>query len=305
MNEEVIAQICIKHFLESPQSIDRCGVGIGNYVYIVECKNTKYVIRCSEEINAYDNTRSLLGKLSALDIPIPHVVASGKFLQYEYIILTYIEGKDIGLVYQNLSTNEKKKIAKDVVGIQNKVAELDIKNIDENWSWESVVKDILNRAKGLILKNGYFSIEKVERLQAKMSNFAEYFANVKPIPYLDDISSKNLLINNGQVSGVIDIDWIGIGDRLTFVALTKMAFLDLEYDTDYITYILKEMQLNETEKAVMDFYTLMFCVDFMGERGTKFLDKTVKVDEQIVKRLNQIYDTLWNDFIKNCETINL
>ena len=298
MNEEIISQICIKHFSELPKSIDRCGVGIGNYVYIVECKSTKYVIRCSEEINAYYNTKFLLRKLSALDIPIPHVIANGKLLQYEYIVLTYIEGKDIGLVYQNLSTSEKKKIAKEVVEIQNRVAELDIKNVDENWNWESVVQDILNRAKELILKNGYFSVEKIERLQATMPDLAEYFANVKPIPYLDDISSKNLLINKGQISGVIDIDWIGVGDRLTFVALTKMAFLDLGYDIDYITYLLEEMQICDMEKTVFDFYTLMFCVDFMGERGTTFLDRTVKVDEQIVKRLNQIYDMLWNDFAK-------
>ena len=299
MNEEIISKICIKHFSEPPKSTDRCGVGIGNYVYIVECKNTKYVVRCSEETNAYANTKFLLRKLSVLDIPIPHIIASGMLLQYEYIILTFIEGKDIGLVYQNLSTSEKKKIAKDVVEIQNKVAKSDIKNTDENWSWESFVKDILGRAKERILKNGYFAIEKVEQLQEKMSDFAEYFANVKPIPYLDDISSKNLLINNGWVSGIIDIDWIGFGDRLTFAALTKMAFLDLGYDTDYITYLLKEMQISGIEKTVFDFYTMMFCVDFMGERGTTFLDKTVKVDEQIVKRLNQIYDMLWNDFAKN------
>lgn len=299
MNEEIISKICIKHFSEPPKSTDRCGVGIGNYVYIVECKNTKYVIRCSEETNAYANTKFLLRKLSVLDIPIPHIIASGMLLQYEYIILTFIEGKDIGLVYQNLSTSEKKKIAKDVVEIQNKVAKSDIKNTDENWSWESFVKEILDRAKERILKNGYFAINKVEQLQEKMSDFAEYFANVKPIPYLDDISSKNLLINNGQVSGIIDIDWIGFGDRLTFAALTKIAFLDLGYDTDYITYLLKEMQVCGIEKTVFDFYTLMFCVDFMGERGTTFLDKTVKVDEQIAKRLNKIYDMLWNDFTKN------
>lgn len=142
MNKEIIYQICIKHFSEPPKSTDRCGVGIGNYVYIVECKNTKYVIRCGEETNAYANTKFLLRKLSVLDIPIPHIIANGRILQYEYIVLTYIEGKDIGLVYQNLSTSEKKKIAKDVVEIQKKVAESDIKNTDENWSWETFVKEI-------------------------------------------------------------------------------------------------------------------------------------------------------------------
>ncbi len=56
------------------------------------------------------------------------------------------------------------------------------------------------------------------------------------------------------------------------------------------------------------FYTFIFCVYFMGERGMQFMDKTVEVNEQIVERLNSLYDLLWdewnshsgtNDFIDN------
>ncbi len=47
------------------------------------------------------------------------------------------------------------------------------------------------------------------------------------------------------------------------------------------------------------FYTLMYCVDFMGERGMQFTDKTIEVNEQIINRLNNIYDMLWYAF-KGC-----
>lgn len=76
---------------------------------------------------------------------------------------------------------------------------------------------------------------------------------MKPIPYLDDISSKNLLVENGHISGVIDVDWIGIGDKLTFAALTNMAFINLGYDTDYVKYILEELQLKTIEKKLLFF----------------------------------------------------
>lgn len=42
--------------------------------------------------------------------------------------------------------------------------------------------------------------------------------------------------------GIIDIDQMGIGDKLMYVALTNMALLNMEYDTDYVKCILKEMQ---------------------------------------------------------------
>lgn len=96
--------------------------------------------------------------------------------------------------------------------------------------------------------------------------------------------------------GIIDIDWMGIGDKLTYIALTNMALLNLEYDTDYVKYILEEMQVDDIQKKAFLFYTLMFCVDFMGERGTQFMDKTVEVNEQIIDRLNRIYDQLWDEW---------
>lgn len=147
-----------------------------------------------------------------------------------------------------------------------------------------------------IVKNGYFDVERVERLRGEEGVLKEYFASVRPVAYLDDVSTKNLLIYNGRISGIIDIDWIGIGDKLTFAALTNMALLNDAFDTDYVTYILEEMQISEIERKAFLFYTLMFCVDFMGERGMQFMDKRVEVNEQIVERLNAIYDRLWTEW---------
>ncbi|MDO4333695.1 MAG: hypothetical protein Q4C58_13555 [Eubacteriales bacterium] len=43
----------------------------------------------------------------------------------------------------------------------------------------------------------------------------------------------------------------------------------------------------------------MYCVDFMGERGMRFMDKTIEVNEQIIDRLNGIYDKLWDEWSKD------
>lgn len=296
MNEEVIFQLCMKCLSEKPKSIERCTVGHGNFVYIVECSGVKYVIRCSLERNAYENTIYWLEQLSSIEIPVPKVVAKGMLDEYDYLILTYFEGNDIGLVYTQLSDEDKKEIAKDIVHIQNQVETLKLENVDPQWSWSSVVNDMLERAGERIVKNGYFELEKVERVGILTEQMNEYFVSVKPVAYLDDISSKNLLIHNGRISGIIDIDWMGIGDKLTYVALTNMALLNMEYDTKYVKYILDEMHVNKMQKKAFLFYTLMYCVDFMGERGMQFMDKTVEVNEQIIDRLNSIYDLLWNEW---------
>ena len=158
---------------------------------------------------------------------------------------------------------------------------------------------MLERAKERIAANGYFEVEKVDRLWKSAEKLEGYFSSIEPIAYLDDVSTKNLLIHNGRISGIIDIDWIGIGDKLTYVAMTNMALLNMECDTDYVKYILDEMLLNDIQKKAFLFYTLMFCVDFMGERGMQFMDKFVEVNEQVIDRLNSLYDMLWAEW-KSC-----
>lgn len=277
----------------TPQKIERCAVGIGNQVYIVTCDNIKYVFRCSTEENAYADTIYWLNELSALNLSVPKVLLTGECGNYHYLILNFIEGKDIGLVYSGLTKSEKRKIARDVIDMQNKVAQLPLKHIDGNWSWIQYIDEMLDRARVRIGKNGYFDIEKVERLKSEKDVLKDYFLNIRPIAYLDDISTKNLLIHNGHVSGFIDIDWMGVGDSLTFIALTFIALLNMKMETDYVDYLLEYKKVSALEKKAFLFYSLLFCVDFMGERGTQFLDKTIEVNGEIVNRLNQIYDTLW------------
>ena len=294
MNEQIISRLCSEYFSENLKSIERCSVGQGNYVYIVECADVKYVVRCSSEHNAYQDIIYWLERLSSIEIPIPKVIATGNFEEYEYLILTYFEGKDIGLVYTQLSDRDKKEIAKEIVSIQNKVAAMPLENVAPDWSWRTEVEYMLERARERIAKNGYFDVGKVDRLWDLVERLDDYFANIKPIAYLDDVSTKNLLIHNGRISGIVDIDWMGIGDRLTYAALTNMALLNMEYDTDYVEYILEEMKISDIEKEAFLFYTIMYCVDFMGERGMQFMDKTVEVNERIIDRLNSIYDMLWS-----------
>lgn len=84
---------------------------------------------------------------------------------------------------------------------------------------------------------------------------------------MDDISTKRLLIYDGKLSEIIDIDCVGLGDVLTFVAMTRVALLNTDSDTKYIDYLLDELRPNKIEYKAFVFYCLVYCVDFMGERG--------------------------------------
>ena len=57
-----------------------------------------------------------------------------------------------------------------------------------------------------------------------------------------------------------------------------------------------EMNITDLQRKAFCFYTLMYCVNFMGERGTQYNDRVVEVNQRIIDRLNMIYDQLWNEW---------
>lgn len=284
---------------KSVVQIERCCTGIANYVFAVSTIAEKFILRCSKKEDAYDATAYWLNKLSVYEIPIPAVLSKGTCGDYSYLILSYIPGDDIGAVYDKLNDGEKKQIAKKVVEIQQMVSRIDI-STDTDWTWNGFIDELLDRANERIKRNHYFDTDKIHIIKKLRQEIKEYLDAVRPMPYLDDISTKNLLIYEGKVSGIIDIDWIGLGDMLTFVALTKVALLNMDLDTKYIDYLLDEIHPNAIEHKAFIFYCLLYCVDFMGERGTQFLDKKIPVNERIVEKLNDIFDILMGEWNKCC-----
>lgn len=280
--------------------LERCSSGIANYVYVVSTTTEKFIFRCSKEENAYEATAYWLSKLSECGISTPVVLSKGIYNGYSYLVLSYIPGDDIGNVYDELNENEKKQIAKELVEIQRKVSRIGI-SADIGWTWNNFIDGILNRADERIKRKHYFDAGKIQIVRNIQLEMGEYLNAVCPTPYLDDISTKNLLIYKGRISGIIDIDWIGLGDMLTFVALTKVALLNMNLDTKYIDYLLNEIHPSVIERRAFVFYCLLYCVDFMGERGMQFLDKKVAVNENIVRRLNNIFDVLVDEWSKCCE----
>jgi aminoglycoside phosphotransferase (APT) family kinase protein len=64
-------------------------------------------------------------------------------------------------------------------------------------------------------------------LRAKLCNLRSrvesYFDAVQPTPFLDDLTTKNVLVKNGELSGIIDVDFVCYGDPLLGVGATMAS----------------------------------------------------------------------------------
>jgi hypothetical protein len=102
-----------------------------------------------------------------------------------------------------------------------------------------------------------------------------------------------VIIHNGRLSGIVDVDEICFGDPLTTPALTQMSLLASGYPTDYVDFWCDALELDHAQRRAVVFYTALFCVCFLGEVGQAFnANGSATVDLQKVARLNAILDDL-------------
>jgi len=304
---ETVNKICDDVFNGKPTEIIRNTVGLAGYVYTVVFNDTKYVIKISDDKNLIIGSTYWLNKVKNLDIPTPCVIAENLVNAPYYFVMSFIPGKDLGLVYSSLLKSEKKIIAKKIIGFQKEIKKLpmakgfgslnsyeDSENICTSWE-ESLLNDI-NRAEEAIINNGIFSVEYVLKLKKIVPYFKEYFNSIKPVPFLDDITTKNVLIHEGKLLGIIDLDWISFGDEVLFLGLVTMALLSMKADIDYADYLKDEMNLNDMQERALKFYVLMFCVIFMSEKGMCFNQaEPMKVSEEDKMLLQEIFNRYYEE----------
>ena len=264
-----------------PDSVQRNQVGIAAYVYTVEINKSKYVIKLSETKELICGSTYWLDKLQNFNLPIPKILTINTHTNPYYFIMSCIDGKDLGLVYNDLSSEQKRNIAHDIYKYQNIIQSLplangygflnsyeDKNNIKNNW--KEVVESHIQRSENRIFQNGIFSIDYVNRVRSFILYFNDYFNTIKARAFFDDATTKNVLILDGKLAGIIDLDWICFGDRLYVIALTTMSLLSMHADLEYVEYWKKLEKLSKMQETVLLFYILVFCIDFMSEKGMRF-----------------------------------
>ncbi len=318
MNIQIAKEICKKYLNTDPLECYRFTTGLRNYSFYLQTENDKYVVKICKQDNLQSLKNSVywIGRLKTLNIQIPDIVTMDLNCQTPFVIYTYIEGDDLGNVYQRLNESEKKEIAQNLVNIQREVKKLgqadgygylsNMTDPNKKDCWLDVIKEHINRSRSRIKENGYFSESYADKVEKLLPDFFSYFETIPPLAFFDDATTKNVLINDGKFSGIIDFDYICFGDELYTIALTKMSLLNSNYSLTYIDYWLEYRGLNQSEQAALDLYTLIFCIDFMSEKGMCFNKaQPLKVSEHEVEQLKNIYDEYMTKIMLNAQRTGL
>jgi hypothetical protein len=290
------------------ETIERFPSGLANYVYDVRLVDgRRLVARLAHSVDALATTRAAVywnRLLRPRGVPLPRLL--GWELRppegVPYLWLERLPGRELGEVFPALARPQQRVLAGLIVGIQRSVGQLpdgpgygfanSYRANELLPSWEAVLRAELARGREWITRAGVVDVAHVARVESRLPDFAAYCAAIAPTPFLDDTTTKNVLIHEGKLSGIVDVDWLCFGDPLFTVALTRMALLSRGWETAYIEDWLELLDANAAQRAALEIYTAIFCVNFLGELGQAFNRAApAPVEEAHAARLLTVLET--------------
>lgn len=189
------------------------------------------VLRTSTRPRAFAYTQHNLAVLGALGLSVQSVRAAGRTASGgSFIILNWIPGEDLLYELGGMSCAQMTAVAARVVELQQRVCGLPPA---KGFGWAPIGRDgplqawtdVFGKpAPASLLDDGTKLGKLRARLSLVRSRVEAYFSTVAPAPFLDDLTTKNVLVENGILRGIIDVDFVCYGDPLLSVGAT-IAFI--------------------------------------------------------------------------------
>jgi aminoglycoside phosphotransferase (APT) family kinase protein len=220
---------------------------------------------------------------------------------FPFVILERLPGSDLGFVVDRLSHDELRSLARRLAGLQATVTNLPpgrgygfsprMEGPFLHASWGDAIAASLSRSRMRIHRAGIVDEDHVDRVQAASHTLEAYFARVSPTPFLHDITTKNVIIDGARLSGILDVDDLCFGDPLFLVGLIRIALQANDHAMIYADAWIEMLRPDEQQRVALNFYSALFCVDFMGELGHRFNRAEVaSVEKTYVERLRALLD---------------
>lgn len=219
------------------------------------------------------------------------------------MVLERLAGRDLGAAYGTCTRTQRRQIARKLVDLQGRLRDLP-KTTGYGFApsetgpfphatWIDVLRADLARSRRWIALAGVADPSFVERAEVRLTQASPKLHQIPPTPFLHDITTRNVLIDQGCLSGIIDVDDICYGDPLFLVGLIRMALaahaLDPAYGDDWLAL----MDPDGRRRRIVDLYTLIHCTGFLGELGQRFNNAAPPPVDPIYKaRLEEIFETL-------------
>jgi len=283
-NDEAAIARCVAQALgEQPQGLERQVLAhSGNAVYRARMAGGRSLaVRVSPQAQTFSHTRSNLATLRGLGLPVQAVLAQGVTPSGgEFVVLDWLPGRDIYYAFSTLSDTQSERIAEAVTAFQRRVTERLPAPPEGGFGWAAIgerapqarwteifgapipqaqLAEMLARVDATPL----------ERFRARLglarASLEDYFDTLRPVCFLDDLTIKNVLVDNGELSGLIDLDTVCYGDPLLVLGAT-LAHIDSEvgeHGRAYARALLHHWSPEGVQRRATGFYACLWIIGFL------------------------------------------
>jgi aminoglycoside phosphotransferase (APT) family kinase protein len=254
-----------------PLRVDRQSLSAsGKTVYRVDLPDgLSAVLRTSLRARTFAFTKQNLGVLRALGLPVPAVIAAGRTLTGgSYIILNWIPGRDLVHELGGMSRAQMTLLAEQIVECQRRVGKLPAARrfgwapIGQNGSLQTWTQVFGEAAFAERVHDGTLLGELRARLRALRSRVESYFSTVRATAFLDDLTLKNVLVENGELRGIIDVDFVCYGDPLLAVGATMASIASdvPESGAFYGEELIRCWNPDDAQRLALWFYAALWAI---------------------------------------------
>jgi aminoglycoside phosphotransferase (APT) family kinase protein len=282
--------------------ITRFPTGLRHFVFqAVSGEGQRIVVRVSrrEDVGIVNDSLYWSDTLRPLGVPLPKILYADVTLArhpFPFSILERLPGRDLCFEVGNLKQDELRGLVHRLSTVQAIVTDLPLgrgygfsprrEGPFPHDRWRDVIASSMARSRKRIRDAGIVSENHVDRVEAASDRLLAYFASVPPTPFLHDITTKNVIIEGARLTGIVDVDDLCFGDPLLLVGLIRVALLANGHSPAYADAWVQILQLDTDQQEALDFYTALFCLDFMAELGHSFnRARAAPVDKAYVEHL--------------------
>jgi len=222
---------------------------------------------------------------------------------FAVMLLERLPGIDLNDVYPSLTREQRCDLANEIATFQCRVQALlpgpgfgyatSYEDPSLHASWLDLMRVDVARTRSRITDERLVSQALVDRIAAIVEQHAAYFTAVRPLPFLDDTTTKNVIMHDGRMTGVVDADFLCFGDIAQLVGLVQTALISSGYETDYVEFLADALGLDAAQREAVSVYTLIFSAGFLAEVGHSFnREQPIAPDPDHVARLTGTIERL-------------
>jgi aminoglycoside phosphotransferase (APT) family kinase protein len=276
MNPQQVLSTVVKSLKATPLTVERMTfTHSGSVIYSIELPGRSVILRASTRCDAFAYTERNIKTMRGLGIPVPTVVASGIVDLEElwtYIILNKIPGRDLYYELTQMSRVQITRLAEQIVSFQASVSTLPHA---EGYGWGQI-------GIGGPDPTWFYVFQSDEEAAPPESNVSRldecrimvhgmkvrlqpYLNTIRPICFLDDLTTKNVLIEDDCLTGIIDLDCVCFGDPLWTIGATGGCIVS-DIGPEHLFYfeeLCRCTGINAEQRQAVNLYASLRALEFL------------------------------------------